>query len=136
MLSPPIEATMDALVATVMGLPVGTNLGVLHLLWATVTGQLLPSRGAVFPALLASGLSEAAARRSWAALAYGAWSIDDLLVNWEAYVVDEGHWQPRVHGGYTALGVDSTPFWRPCLQACPLKHYHHARYTTTRRSWR
>jgi hypothetical protein len=48
-------------------LPIGTNLGVLHLLWMLVSGQLLTTRGAVIPGLHACGLPERAVRRAWAA---------------------------------------------------------------------
>jgi hypothetical protein len=34
-------------------LPIGTNLGLFHLLWMLVSGRLLESRGAVIPGLAA-----------------------------------------------------------------------------------
>ena len=37
-------------------LPIGTNLGLFHLLWMLVSGRLLESRGAVIPGLAALGL--------------------------------------------------------------------------------
>jgi hypothetical protein len=114
---------MQALAAVVVSLPVGTNLGLLHNLWAIVTGRLLPTRGALFPALQAIGLSADAIRRAWAAMAYGAWEIDTLLANWESYVLEQGEWQLRRHGGYSAVGIDLTPFWRPQLKDCLTKHY-------------
>ncbi|HLY26394.1 MAG TPA: hypothetical protein VKQ72_08650, partial [Aggregatilineales bacterium] len=52
---------------------VGTNLGLLHMLWMLVSGTLLAQRGAIFSALKASGLSDAAARRAWSAFRYGSW---------------------------------------------------------------
>ena len=51
--------------------PLGTNLGLFHLLWMLLSGRLLQSRGAVIPGLADFGLSAAAVRRAWAALAYG-----------------------------------------------------------------
>jgi len=114
---------MQALVAVVASLPVGTNLGLLHLFWAIVTGRLLPSRGAIFPALQAIGLPADAIRRAWAAMAYGSWEIETLLADWEEYVLEQGQWEPRRHGGYSAIGVDLTPFWRPKLKNCQTKHY-------------
>ncbi len=57
--------------ALVEPLPVETNLGLLHLLWMLVSGQVLTTRGAVTPGLSACGLSERAVRRAWAALGQG-----------------------------------------------------------------
>jgi len=121
-----VVETMQALTAVVVDLPVGTNLGLLHLFWAIVTGRLLPNRGALFPALQAIGLKKDGIYRAWAAMAYGAWEIDTLLADWEEYVLEQGEWEPRRHGGYSAIGVDLTPFWRPKLKNCQTKHYHPA----------
>jgi hypothetical protein len=55
------------------------RLALLHLLWMLVSGQLLPSRGALFPGLKAMGLPTAAIRRAWAAFRYGAWRCATLL---------------------------------------------------------
>jgi hypothetical protein len=44
----------------VLTIPVGTHLGLLHLLWMVVSGQWLATRGAVIPGLSACGLSERA----------------------------------------------------------------------------
>ncbi len=50
---------MRVLVALVIELPIGANLGLLRVLWALVRGQLLVTRGALIPALANIGLSEA-----------------------------------------------------------------------------
>jgi len=105
-------------------LPIGTNLGLLHLLWMLVSGQLLATRGALIPGLSACGLSERAVRRAWAALGQGDWTMDGLLAQWQALVVAEGRWQVHTHGGYHPVGVDVTGFWRPQLQNCPTRHYN------------
>jgi hypothetical protein len=47
------------------------------------------------------------------------------LTNWEAAVMKEGRWQVRYHGGYCALPIDTTGFWRPRLKNCLTKHYDH-----------
>lgn len=107
----------------VAGLPVGTNLGLLHLLWMLGSGQLLATRGAVIPGLSACGLSTRAVRRAWAALGHGAWSSAALLARWRELVVAEGRWRVQTHGGYHPVGVDVTAFWRPRLQDCPTAHY-------------
>ena len=75
---------MTLLCALVVGLPVGTNLGLLHLLWMLVSGQLLATRGAVIPGLSACGLSRRAVGRAWAALGQGDWSSPQLLARWRS----------------------------------------------------
>lgn len=111
------------LCALVVGVPVGTNLGLVVLLWMLLTGRLLGSRGAVIPALSALGLSPAGVRRSWAALGQGAWTADPLLANWQGWVAQEGAWQPHTIGGYHPVAGDTTGFWRPHLEGCPTQHY-------------
>ena len=103
--------------------PVGTNLGLLHLLWALLSGRLLGSRGALFPALLDLGLSPDAVRRSEAALAYGRWCIANLLWDWQRCVHQQGRWQPHVHEGYRPVACDLVGFFRPRLVGCAGKHY-------------
>lgn len=55
--------------------PVGTNVGLLHLLWMLTSGQLLATRGAVIPGLSACGLSARAVRRAGAALGRAAGAV-------------------------------------------------------------
>jgi len=121
-----VSQTIQALCAVVQNLPVGTNLALLHFLWMLLSGALLPSRGAMFPALQTIGLPAAAIRRAWAAVWQGAWEPDSLLTAWEQYVQAQGHWQPHRYEGYTPKAVDLTAFWRPRLRNCQLKHYHPA----------
>jgi hypothetical protein len=109
--------------ALVVDVPIGTNLGLLHLFWMLLCGKLLLSRGAIFPGLSAVGLSEGAARRAWAALGRGSWTSDRLVQSWGRVVEAEGFWQPHLHGGYHPVAVDITAFSRPRLQACPTSHY-------------
>ena len=47
----PVSRMMALLCALVAALPIGTNLGLLHLLWMLVSGRLLGSRGALFAVL-------------------------------------------------------------------------------------
>jgi hypothetical protein len=115
---------LTLLCALVVRVPMGTNLGLLHVLWMLVSGQLLAARGAVFPGLSGAGLSARAVRRAWAALGQGDWTSEHLLARWQRVVTDEGHWQPHCHGGYRPVAVDVTAFWRPRLQGCPTTHYH------------
>jgi hypothetical protein len=115
---------MAALCAVTQRLPIGTNLALLHFLWMLVSGQLLPSRGALFPGLKAMGLSTAAIRRAWAAFRYGAWHIITLLTLWQQYVAQQPDWQALQYEGYVPIAVDITPYWRPALVGCASKHYH------------
>jgi hypothetical protein len=87
-----------------------------------LSGQLLGSRGAIFPGLQALGLSDRAIRRAWVALGQGRWTSRRLITAWAAVVQAEGYWQPHVYGGYRPVAVDITAFWRPQLQACPTRH--------------
>lgn len=103
--------------------PVGTNLGLFHLLWTLFSGRLLASRGAIIPALADTGLPAPAVRRAWAALAGGHWEINALLARWQQLVQRQGQWQPRCHGGYRPVAADLVGFFRPRLQDCPTKHF-------------
>jgi len=109
--------------ALVVDVPIGTNLGLLHLFWMALCGKLLLSRGAIFPGLSAVGLSEGAVRRAWAALGRGSWTSDRLAKAWAQVVEAEGYWRPHQRGGYQPVAVDITAFWRPRLQGCPTSHY-------------
>jgi len=119
-----VYRTMQLLCSLVAACPLGTNLGLLHLLWMLVSGHLLGSRGAVVPGLAACGLSDRAVRRAWAALGQGGWASGPLLARWAAAVAAEGRWQAQTHGGYHPVAVDVTGFWRPRLRGCPTSHYH------------
>ena len=120
----PVFQTMEALCAIVQNLPVGTNLAPLHFLWMQLSGALLPSRGALFPALQTIELLPVAVRRAWAAFRYGAWEIGALLSAWEAYVLKQQKWQAHQYDGYYPIAVDLTAYWRPKLKGYPRKHYY------------
>ena len=113
----------DFLSHVVVCVPVGTNLGLFHLLWMLLSGHLLQSRGAVSPGLADFGLAAAAVRRAWAALAYGRWGTAQLLAAWQRVIQDDGHWHARRHGGYRPVACDLVGCWRPRLQGCVTKHY-------------
>ncbi len=117
---------MNALIALTCDLPVGTNLALLQFFWMLVSGALLPQRGALFPALQATGLSTEATRRAWAAFRKGVWQTAVLLRLWQAQIEGLPGWQVHRHEGYRAITVDVTAFWRPALRNCPSKHYHPA----------
>jgi len=119
-----VEPTMSVLIAIVVNLPVGTNLGMLHFLWMLISGSLLTNRGAIFPSLQAIGLSEKAVRRSWTAFHSGMWQIGELMVVWTKYMEEQQQWQPRRYEEYYAMVIDTTPFWRPKLKGLDSKYYN------------
>jgi hypothetical protein len=120
---PTVYRVATALCALVAGVPLGTNLGLVLVCWMLLTGRLLGTRGAAIPALSGLGLEAAVVRRTWAAVGHGAWSTEQLLANWEAWVAQDGAWQPHRVGGYVPVAGDVTGFWRPHLRGCPTQHY-------------
>jgi hypothetical protein len=119
-----LNDTLKVLSSVTEKLPIGTNLGLLHVLWMLVSGALLMSRGAVMPALKSIGLSDQATRRGWAAFWKGQWQIKALIEHWRGYVKEQTEWQAHRIEGYVPIAVDVTAFWRPSLKNAPSVHYH------------
>lgn len=119
-----LDEIIQALEAIVKGVPVGTNLGLVHFIWMLLQGQLLSYRGAIFPSLQGSGFDEATCRRSWAAFRYGKWKSDELIANWRSYVLEQGVWEVHRYEGYRVLAVDLTGYFRPRLKSWWSKHFH------------
>lgn len=119
-----VYRVIGVLCAVVARTPIGTNLGLVHLLWMLVSGRLLETRGAVIPGLSATGLAEPAVRRAWAALGQGNWTSAGLLGCWREHVEQDGQWQVHEYEGYRPVAVDVTGFWRPRLRGCATSHYH------------
>lgn len=115
---------IEVLSVVVTDLPIGTNLGMFQLVWAILSGRLLESRGALLPALAASGLKPDAVRRAWATLAHGAWDLTQLLTRFQDLVRHEGRWQRHRVGSLRPVAVDHVGFFRPRLQNCPTKHFN------------
>ena len=113
----------DLLTQTLADVPVGTNLGLLHLQLALLSGRFLAARGAVFPALDALGLDKSAVHRANAALCGGRWSADNLLDRWLQTVAAEGHFKPNAYEGIRPVACDLTAFFRPHLRGLASKHY-------------
>jgi len=113
----------DLLAKTLTDVPVGTNLGLLHLLFALLSGHFLNARGAVFPALDEFGLPKDVLQRAVAALTYGSWQIEDLLARWQHAVQHEQRWVPNSYEGVRPVAADLTGFFRPQLRGCASKHY-------------
>lgn len=99
----------------------GTNLALLQLMWAMITGTFLSSRGAVHSALLVAGFAPDEIGRSWRALRRGKWHIQALIQRFRQQVGQTGQWQSREYGGYRPVAVDTTACWRPRLQGWPGK---------------
>ena len=119
-----VQETIHVLERIVQATPIGTNLGLLYMLWSMLNGSFLSSRGAIFPALQASGFDERMSRRSWSAFRYGSWTIEKLIEVWRRHVLSEGKWQSHRYEGYRPLAVDWTAFWRPQLKGWMGKMFH------------
>jgi hypothetical protein len=118
-----IHYTTQTLAAVVESLPIGTNLALYQFLWMLVSGALLASRGALFPALQSIGLGAAEVRRTWAAFRYGAWAINPMLQTWQAYVDEQEKWHAHQYAGYYVKAVDITAYWRSSVKRIKSKHY-------------
>ena len=117
------EQMIQALAFVVQMTPIGTNLGLLRMMWVMVNGSFLRSRGGIFPALNLNGLSPKEVCRTWAALGYGSWTIGELLSEWQVYVASQNEWQANRYAGLQVLSIDITGFWRPRLKGWLGKHY-------------
>jgi hypothetical protein len=126
-----LNNTLKGLSQVTESLAVGTNLGRLHFLWMLVSGALLPTRGAIFPARKSIGLSDGATRRAWAAFGKGQWQIKPLVGVWRRDVKGRVAWTTHRQEGYVPVTIDGTAFWRPTLKTAPSKHYHPA----AQRAW-
>ena len=113
----------EVLSALVLSLPIGTNLGLFQVLWTLISGRLLQTRGALIPALAATGLAPTQVRRAWAAFAEGAWTVTRLIATLESLVQREGRWQACRCGRYRVVAVDTVGFFRPRLKGCATKHF-------------
>ena len=101
---------MKILVKLTEDLPVGTNLALLQFMWMLGSGALLPQRGAIFPALQSTGLSEQAVRRAWAAFRGGVWQTVVVLQLWQNYIQGLPGWQEHRYEGYRVVVADVTAF--------------------------
>jgi hypothetical protein len=84
-----VDVMIKAIVFVVQVAPIGTNISLARLLWAMVQGSFLVSRGEIHSGLQASDFAAGEIQRSWAAVRYGCWEIDDLIASWQAYVGQE-----------------------------------------------
>lgn len=119
-----VETTISVLAFIVQVAPIGTNVSLVRILWVMMNGSFLSSRGAIHPALSSNGFTEQEVRRSWSAVRYGSWTIDELLECWSLQVAALNEWRERRHGGYRVKSIDLTAFYRPQLQGEVTKHYY------------
>ena len=110
--------TINVLKRLTQALPVGTNLALSHFLWMMVGGALLSSRGALFPALKAIGLSDEVTRRAWVAFRKGVWQMPVILVLWREQIQRHPDWKPHRYEGYVPVPVDVTAFSRRTSGRC------------------
>ena len=119
----PVYRTATFLCQLVARLPIGTNLGLVHLLWTLLAGYLLPSRGAIFPALCSAGVNDKESRQAEAALREGKWRIQSLLRRFGWLIRQEQQAQRIPIGGWKPVLIDWVGFFRPRLAECSSKHY-------------
>lgn len=117
------QKTLQVLEQIVKVVPVGTNLALLQLMWAMISGAFLDSRGAIHSALVWSGFEPGEIRRSWRALRRGQWCIHELIQRFRRQAGQTGQWQSHEYGGYRPVAVDTTAYWRPRLQGWSGKLY-------------
>ena len=129
----PVYRTYLFIAQLVAFLPIGTNQGIAHLLWAILSGKLLSSRGAIFPALSEAGLNEQQSRRAEATLRQGKVKIARLLERFLFLIRREHKSVPLQIGKYSPLLIDWVGFttvagdgecsYRPHLKGCVTRHF-------------
>ena len=117
------EKMIQAIEYVVKPLSIGTNLALLHVIWAMVSGAFLLSRGAVHPALKESGRTDEEIRRGGAALRTGQWQIKELIERWREWVFKQGEWEVREYEGWRAVSCDVVVFPRLKLKGWIAKLY-------------
>ena len=117
------EATIQAIAAVLQTVPIGTNLGLAHLMWAMANGPFLRGRGGIFPALQLNGLSAEEIRQSWSAMRKGSWEVEEIVSSLDTYAKTEAGWRENRYEGYRAVSVDTTGFWRPRLKGWLGRHF-------------
>jgi hypothetical protein len=117
------QRTVQVLEQIVKSVPIGTNLALLQLMWAMISGAFLTSRGAIHAALVGSRFNPPETRRSWRALRAGQWHIHELLSRFRAIVETDGQWKASDCDGLKPVAVDLSAIWRPRLQGWPGKMF-------------
>lgn len=117
------EKMIHAIEYVVKPIGIGTNIALLHLLWAMVSGAFLPSRGAVHTALKISGRTDEETRRAGHALRSGQWQISELINRWRTWVFQNGSWKKKTYEGWYVVSCDAVVFPRLKLQGLLAKMY-------------
>jgi len=91
----------------VKGVNIGTNLAIWHVLMTVMSGRLLGSRGAIIPAVSASGLDRQATMRAWRGAAEGVWQANEMLKRLNEQVASEGEWDALKIGGRPVKAYDT-----------------------------
>jgi hypothetical protein len=107
----------------VKGVNIGTNLAIWHVLMTVMSGRLLGGRGAIIPALSASGLDWQATMRAWRGAGSGVWQANEMLKRLNEEVASEGEWEALKIGGRQVKAYDTLGIFRPRLQNGAGKHY-------------
>ena len=118
------EKTIEVLVYIVQVVGIGTNISLLRIMWAMMTGSFLKSRGSVHGALEECGFEDEEIRRGWSGLRYGSWKIEDMIEAWQAKVASDGEWEANKIEKYRVKSIDITGFWRPKLKGSVNKLYN------------
>lgn len=117
------QRTLQVLEQIVKPVPLGTNLALLQLMWAIISGAFLFGRGAVHSALNECGFTTQEIRRSWRALRAGQWQIHELISRFREIVMADAQWQSNSYAGMRPVAVDITAIWRPTLRGWPGKMF-------------
>jgi hypothetical protein len=120
----PVYRTALFLSQLVARLPIGTNLALAHLLFTLLAGHLLQSRGAIFPALATTGLTNPQVRAAQAALREGKWTITYLLKRLDWLIRKEDKVIAHQIDGWQPMPLDWVGFYRPRLKRCQTKHFN------------
>ncbi len=117
------EKMIQAIEYVVKPISIGTNLALMQLLWAMVSGAFLGSRGAVHTALALCGRSDAEIRRGSQALRSGQWTIEEMIKRWREWVLSEGQWEVKRYEGWRAVSCDVVVYPRLKLKGLKGKFY-------------
>ena len=117
------DKMIQAIEYVVKPICIGTNLALLHVIWAMVSGAFLLSRGAVHTALKLSGRTDDETSRGGAALRTGQWQIEELIDRWREWVLKQRGWEMKEYKGWRAVSCDVVVFPRLKLNGWVAKLY-------------
>ncbi len=118
-----IQQTQIFVENCVAGPPKGTNQNMLQLMLSIMSGKFLDSRGALFPALAASGYSADTCHRIENTLRTGVYSVQEVIDAQRSQVLSSNKFEIIYRQGYRALDIDLTFVGRPALKDAKGKYY-------------